>query len=258
MNDGNAPVAEVRKGLIVTGGSRGIGAATVIAGARAGYDVCFSFASDLQAADRVVAAVEKGGGRARAVRADTTEEGGVAELFDAAGVLFGTPDAVVINAGISGKVGRLADVEVSDLRKVFETNILGAVLVSRASVRAMSSERGGSGGSIVIVSSRAAALGGAGEWIHYAASKGAADTLTIGLAREVAGEGIRVNAVRPGLIDTQIHARAGLPDRLERVAPSIPLKRAGTPEEVAAAILWLAGEEASYVTGALLDVAGGR
>lgn len=251
-------MAEARKGLIVTGGSRGIGAATVIAGAAAGYDVCFSFASDRQAADRVVAVVENGGGRARAVRADTADENGVASLFDEAGAMFGAPRAVVVNAGISGKVGLLADATVADLRKVFDTNILGAFLVARAGVRAMSTERGGSGGAIVIVSSRAAALGGAGEWVHYAASKGAADTLAVGLAREVAGEGIRVNAVRPGLIETEIHARAGLPDRLERAAPGIPLKRPGTPEEVATSILWLASDAASYVTGALLDVSGGR
>ena len=251
-------MAEARKGLVISGGSRGIGAATAIAGAAAGYDVCFSFASDQGAADRVAAAIEAAGGRATAVKADMTDESGVADLFAASDAMFGAPSAVVVNAGISGRVGRLADATVADLRNVFDTNILGAFLVTRAGVRAMSTERGGPGGAIVIVSSRAAALGGAGEWVHYAASKGATDTLAIGLAREVAHEGIRVNAVRPGLIDTEIHARAGLVDRLERVAPNIPMKRAGDPQEVAASILWLASDAASYVTGALLDVSGGR
>ena len=244
--------------MIVTGGSRGIGAATVLLAVRQGYAVCFSYAGETARANAVVKAVAKAGGNALAVQADMATEAGVVKLFDECDRSFGAPDVLVNNAGITGPVRRLADIDAATLREVFDVNVIGYFIAAREAVRRMSTARSGRGGAIVNVSSRAAEIGGPGEWVHYAASKGATDTLTVGLAREVGAEGIRVNAVRPGLIDTEIHAAAGLPDRLERLAGGVPMGRAGTAEEVAEAILWLASPQASYVNGTLVEVGGGR
>ena len=192
------------------------------------------------------------------VRADVARERDVLTAFTAFDEAFGRLDGLVINAGITGRFGRVDELEAETLERVLAVNVVGAFLCAREGVRRMSSAHGASGGSIVVVSSRAAGLGSPGEYVHYAASKAAVDTLTRGLAKEVAGEGVRVNAVAPGLIDTEIHARGGQPDRLERVAPMVPMKRAGTVDEVAAAVLWLLSPASSYVTGAILDVSGGR
>lgn len=229
------------KVMIVTGGSRGIGAATVVLAANQGYDVCFSYAGNTKRANDVVAAAQGAGGRVLAVQADMSTDAGVRKLFEACDAEFGKPDALVNNAGTTGPIRKVADIDADTLRAVFELNVTGYFLAAREAIRRMSTARGGTGGAIVNVSSRAAPLGGGGEWVHYAASKGATDTFTIGLAREVGAEGIRVNAVRPGLIDTELHAAAGAPDRLTRLMSGVPMGRAGSAEEVAETILWLAG-----------------
>ena len=244
--------------MIVTGGGRGIGAATVALAAQRGYAVCFSYICNTERANEVVAAVAAAGGRAIAVQANMGTEQGVLDLFAACDREFGAPDVLVNNAGITGPIRRVADIDGATLREVFDVNVLGYFIACRESVRRMSTVSGGRGGAIVNVSSRAAEIGGAGEWVHYAATKGATDTLTIGLAREVAREGIRVNAVRPGLIETELHAMAGAPDRLERLSGGVPMGRAGTAEEVAETVLWLASPQASYVNGTLIEVGGGR
>jgi NAD(P)-dependent dehydrogenase (short-subunit alcohol dehydrogenase family) len=244
--------------MIVTGGSRGIGAATVVLAANQGYDVCFSYAGNTKRANDVVAAAQGAGGRVLAVQADMSTDAGVRKLFEACDAEFGKPDVLVNNAGTTGPIRKVADIDADTLRAVFELNVTGYFLAAREAIRRMSTERGGKGGTIVNVSSRAAPLGGGGEWVHYAASKGATDTFTIGLAREVGAEGIRVNAVRPGLIDTELHAAAGAPDRLTRLMSGVPMGRAGSAEEVAETILWLAGPQSSYVSGALVDVSGAR
>lgn len=244
--------------MIVTGGSRGIGAATVVLAANQGYDVCFSYAGNTKRANDVVAAAQGAGGRVLAVQADMSTDAGVRKLFEACDAEFGKPDVLVNNAGTTGPIRKVADIDADTLRAVFELNVTGYFLTAREAIRRMSTERGGKGGTIVNVSSRAAPLGGGGEWVHYAASKGATDTFTIGLAREVGAEGIRVNAVRPGLIDTELHAAAGAPDRLTRLMSGVPMGRAGSAEEVAETILWLAGPQSSYVSGALVDVSGAR
>ncbi|MBV8704546.1 MAG: SDR family oxidoreductase [Acetobacteraceae bacterium] len=244
--------------VIVTGGGRGIGAAVSIAAAALGHPVLVNYAGDEASADALARRIADQGGRAQAVRADVGTEEGVLRLFAAADGM-GVPLAgLVNNAGISGGFARLDELEGEALRRVLAVNVAGSFLCAREAVRRMSTRHGGRGGTIVNVSSIAAKLGSAGEWIHYAASKGAIDTLTVGLAREVAGEGIRVNAVAPGLVATDLHAAAGAPDRLERLAPGIPMGRAGTAEEVAASVLWLMSASASYVTGAVLPVGGGR
>jgi NAD(P)-dependent dehydrogenase (short-subunit alcohol dehydrogenase family) len=243
--------------LIVTGGGRGIGAATARLAAQRGYAVCVSYLRDEKAAAKVVAEIEAAGGKALAVQGDVASEADVARLFAAAQQL-GPVTGLVNNAGILERQGRLEDMPAERLARVFSTNITGSFLCAREAVRLMSTRHGGRGGAIVNVSSMAARLGAPGEYIDYAASKGAIDTLTIGLAREVAEEGIRVNAVRPGVIRTDIHASGGEPGRVDRVKSAIPMKRGGEPDEVARAILWLLSDESSYSTGTFIDVSGGR
>jgi len=245
-----APVA------LVTGASRGIGAAVAALAAARGYAVCVNYASDRAAAESVVAGVEALGGTARAVRADVASEADVLALFRA-GAELGPITLVVNNAATAAGYGPLADLDAAATLRMLEVNVLGTILCCREAVRSMATSRGGAGGCIVNISSGAARHGGATEWVDYAASKGAIDTLTMGLAREVASEGIRVNCVRPGLVDTDfnLHAPAG---RAERITPSIPMGRIGTPAEIADAVLWLASPGASFTTGAILDVSGGR
>jgi NAD(P)-dependent dehydrogenase (short-subunit alcohol dehydrogenase family) len=244
--------------LIVTGGSQGIGAAVARLAAARGMPVALSYRSGRRPAEQVVADIEAAGGRAIAIQADSADEAATVALFEAAEAALGPVTALVNNAGITGPVKRLEDVDTALLDSVMSTNINGVFLATREAVRRMATDKGGKGGAIVNVSSRAAGLGGGGEWVHYAASKGAVDSFTIGASRELAPRGIRVNAVVPGLIDTEIHAKAGLNDRLERMAPGVPMGRAGSAEEVAKVILWLLSDEASYVTGALVPVSGGR
>jgi NAD(P)-dependent dehydrogenase (short-subunit alcohol dehydrogenase family) len=248
----------VSKIAIVTGGSRGIGKAAALAAAAAGYDVAISYRQDRSAADDVVQHIHGLGRRGLAVAADSADEGAVVGLFAEVDRQLGTVTALVNNAGIVGGSGRVEDMTADEVGRVLAINVTGCFMAAREAIRRMSTRRGGRGGSIVNISSAAARLGSPGEFVHYAASKGAIDTFTIGLAREVADEGIRVNAVRPGMIDTDIHASSGTPERVARIIPTVPMKRIGTPEEVAQTILWLLSDDASYVTGAIVDVAGGR
>ncbi len=242
---------------MITGGGRGIGAATALACARAGFDVCLSYRTDADAAAEVVTACEETGVRSSAVAADIGVEADVTRLFTEADRI-GALTALVNNAGIVAPKSRVDELSAARIEHMLRTNVLGPFLCAREAVRRMSTRHGGRGGSIVNISSRAAVLGGAGEYVDYAASKAAVDTMTIGLAQEVATEGVRVNAVRPGIIQTGIHASGGQPDRVERMRDRIPMGRAGLPDEVAAAVVWLLSDEASYVTAALLDVGGGR
>ena len=244
--------------VVVTGGSRGIGAATALLLAFRGHPVCLSYVRDADAADDVVRGCVAAGVTAVAVRADVAVEADVVGLFETAQDRLGPIGGLVNNAGVVDRATRVQDMSAARIERMMAINVTGAFLCAREAVRRMSTANGGDGGAIVNVSSRAAVLGSAGEYVDYAASKAAVDTLTVGLSREVATEGIRVNAVRPGLIDTDIHADSGDARRLDRLAPSIPLQRPGRPEEVAAAIAWLLGDEASYVTGSFIDVGGGR
>jgi NAD(P)-dependent dehydrogenase (short-subunit alcohol dehydrogenase family) len=244
--------------LIVTGASRGIGAATALLAAERGYAVCINYAERADRAEGVVSAIRESGGAAIAARADVSDPDAVAALFDRATDELGPIVGLVNNAAITGPLTRLADVDLAVVRRVLDVNLLGAFICAREAVRRMATARGGTGGAIVNVSSRAAQYGGPGEYIHYAASKAAIEAMTMGLAREVAADGIRVNCVSLGFIDTEIHAALGDPTRLERSVAQIPMRRAGTPEEAAAAILWLLSDEATYSTGAILSVSGGR
>jgi len=245
------------RALIVTGGSRGIGAATCLLAAKDGWDVAVNYASDAEAAASVVARVLALGRKAVAIRGDVTAEADVIALFDQAEAALGPVSGVVNNAGIVAPSIPVADYTLERMRRVFDTNVLGAFLVARECARRLPAERGGPGGTVVNVSSMAARLGSSGEYVDYAASKGAVDTLTVGLAKELAPS-VRVNGVRPGLIATEIHASGGQPGRAERLGATSPLGRAGEAEEVAAAIVWLLSDASSYVTGATIDVSGGR
>ncbi len=249
--------ARMSRVVIVTGGSRGIGAATAVLAAERGYGVCVNYRKDREAAEKVVRAIEAIGRKAVAVRADVSEEGEVAGLFRAAESL-GTIVGLVNNAGILEQQMRVEAMDAARLERILRTNVIGSFLCAREAVLRMSTKRGGQGGAIVNVSSAAARWGSPGEYVDYAASKGAIDTFTLGLAQEVADEGVRVNAVRPGIIDTEIHAAGGDPGRVERLKTKVPMQRGGRPEEVAQAILWLLSEDASFTTGALVDIAGGR
>jgi NAD(P)-dependent dehydrogenase (short-subunit alcohol dehydrogenase family) len=244
--------------LIVTGGSRGIGAAISRLAAARGYPVAVNYFSDAASANALVKEIAHAGGTAAAIQADIAIERDIVRLFETSDKKLGPLKALVNNAAITGGFARVEDVESSMLERLMAVNVTGAFLCAREAVRRLSTKNGGPGGGIVNISSRAAQLGSAGEWVHYAASKGAIDTLTVGLAREVATEGIRVNAVAPGLVDTDIHATAGDPSRLGRLVPTIPMGRAGTPIEVAEAVLWLLSPTSSFVTGTILEVSGGR
>jgi NAD(P)-dependent dehydrogenase (short-subunit alcohol dehydrogenase family) len=240
--------------MIVTGGGRGIGAATARLAAERGYAVAINYRGSEERALTLAAEIEATGGRALAVQGDVADEADVVRLFETVDRELGPVTALVNNAGITGPVRRVADVDAEVLRRVFDINVVGCFVCAREAVRRMSTARGGRGGAIVNVSSRASEIGGPGEYVHYAASKGAIDTFTVGLAKEVAGEGIRVNAVNPGLIETEINA----PERIARIAPTIPIGRVGTPEEIAEVILWLLSDASSYVTGARVPIGGGR
>ncbi|MBI1378881.1 MAG: SDR family oxidoreductase [Frankiales bacterium] len=244
--------------VVVTGGSRGIGAATAVAAAAAGWDVVVDYAHDAAAAAHVVRRILDAGGQALAVQADVADAAAVARLFDTAAAWRGPVTGLVNNAGVTGGFARVDELSPQALQDVLAVNVAGPFLCCGEAVRRMSTRHGGSGGAIVNVSSRAAVLGSPGEWVHYAASKGALDTLTVGLAREVATEGVRVNAVAVGLVDTDLHAAAGEPGRPDRLRPTVPMQRSGTVEEVAAAIVWLLSEQASYTTGTVVAVSGGR
>jgi NAD(P)-dependent dehydrogenase (short-subunit alcohol dehydrogenase family) len=243
--------------IIITGSSRGIGAATAILAAERGYAVCLTYFRNQAAANRIVNSIEQRGGKAISVAADVASETDVINLFHKVDEQLGCVTALVNNAGILEQQMKLEFMDVDRLNRVFATNILGSFMCAKAAVKRMSTLHGGAGGAIVNVSSGAARTGSPGEYIDYAASKGAIDTMTIGLAKEVVNEGIRVNAVRPGVIDTDLHASGGEPNRVDRVKAFIPMKRGGQAIEVAQAILWLLSDEASYTTGSFIDVAGG-
>ena len=248
----------MQKIVLVTGASRGIGAATAMLAAKCGYAVALNYRSDAARVEQVLANVRASGVNAIAVQADISKEDDIMRLFEAVDSKLGRLTALVNNAGILEKQMRVESMPADRLQRVLTTNVLGTILCAREAVRRMSTKLGGQGGSIVNVSSMASRLGSPNEYVDYAASKGAVDTFTIGLSREVAAEGIRVNAIRPGLIDTEMHASGGEPGRIERLKGSVPMQRGGTTEEAAHAILWLLSDEASYTTGSFIEVSGGR
>jgi len=247
-----------KKVMLVTGGSRGIGAATARLAAARGYAVAINYLRNRAAADEIVADIRAQGGEALAVQADVAVEADIVRMFAEVDRALGPLQALVNNAGILERQARVDELDAARLARILATNVTGSFICAREAVRRMSTRRGGSGGAIVNLSSIAARLGAPGEYVDYAASKGAVDTLTVGLAKEVAEEGIRVNGVRPGVIYTEIHASGGEPGRVERVKDAVPMKRGGQAEEVAQAVLWLLSDEASYVTGTIVDVTGGR
>ena len=247
-----------QKTLLITGGSRGIGAATALLAARQGYAVAVNYTRNAGAADSVVQQIHAGGGRAIALQADVAVEKEVMAMFEKIDAEFGRLDALVNNAGVVDQASRVDAMTMARLQRMFAVNVFGSFLCAREAIKRMSTRYGHTGGAIVNVSSAAARIGSPGQYVDYAAAKGAIDTFTIGLAKEVAPEGIRVNAVRPGIIETDIHASGGLPNRARDVAPQVPMQRAGSADEVAQSIVWLLSDAASYTTGALLDVAGGR
>jgi NAD(P)-dependent dehydrogenase (short-subunit alcohol dehydrogenase family) len=244
--------------ILVTGASGGIGAEVARLASARGLPVAVHYLRNKKAAEALVTEIASAGGRALGIQADLGHEHDVIRLFDMAARELGPVTALVNSAGVVGGLTRVEHVTATALEEVFRVNVIGTILCCREAVRRMSTAHGGSGGSIVNVSSLASRIGGAGEWVHYAASKGAVDSFTLGLAREVAAEGIRVNAVSPGIVATDLHAKAGAPDRLERLAPGIPMKRPGTPVEVAQAILWLLSGAPAYITGSILEIGGGR
>ena len=244
--------------VLITGGSRGIGAATAVRAAHAGWDVAINYTRDEAAAQRVAQAVRDAGRRALVVQADVAEEADVLRLFAEVDAQLGTLSGLVNNAGVVDVAARVDEMSVTRLQRMWAINLTGSFVCAREAVRRMSRRHGGAGGVIVNLSSAAARLGAPGQYVDYAASKAAIDIFTVGLAKEVAAEGIRVNAVRPGIIDTDIHASGGQPDRVAQMAPLVPMHRAGSADEVAAAIIWLMSEDSSYTTGSVVDVTGGR
>ena len=248
----------MNKVMIITGGSRGIGAATALLAAERGFDVAVNFASNQAAADAVVSAIKAKGRRAFALKGDVASEADMLKLFEACDKQLGQLTCLVNNAGVVDVKSRVDEMSVARMKRMFDINVIGSMVCAREAVKRMSSKHGGDGGTIVNLSSAAARLGAGGQYVDYAAAKGAIDIFTLGLAREVANEGIRVNAVRPGIIDTEIHASGGEPDRVAQSKGMVPMQRGGTAQEIAQAILWLASDESTYTTGAVIDVTGGR